>query len=143
MGNGRPPRRRVTHDKRIQIGGSGWFGRFLAMVLSVIEVPLCPFCGAVARPNILMFGDYDWIALRTEQQEMHLRDWLMRVKKLVVVEVGVGKAIPTLRRFGEANSTRVIRINPRDFSIAARQGVGLAERAAAGLERLDSLLNAS
>lgn len=109
----------------------------------ISEVPLCPFCGAVARPNILMFGDYDWIALRTEQQEMHLQNWLTRVEKLVVVEVGVGKNIPMLRRFGETHSARVIRINPHDFSIAARQGVGLSERAAAGLEKLDSLLNAS
>lgn len=36
MENGRPPPRRVAYGKGIQIGGSGWFGRLLAMVLSVI-----------------------------------------------------------------------------------------------------------
>lgn len=36
MENGRPPPRRVTYEKGIHAGGSGWFGRLLAVVLSVI-----------------------------------------------------------------------------------------------------------
>ncbi|SAL04298.1 hypothetical protein AWB78_06894 [Caballeronia calidae] len=36
MENGKPPPRRVTYEKDIQVGGSGWFGRLLAMALSVI-----------------------------------------------------------------------------------------------------------
>ena len=36
MQNGRPPPRRVTYEKGIQIGDTGWFGRFLAMVLGAI-----------------------------------------------------------------------------------------------------------
>ena len=36
MQNDRPPPRRVTYEKGIRIGGSGWFGRLLAAVLSVI-----------------------------------------------------------------------------------------------------------
>jgi hypothetical protein len=36
MDNGRPPPRRVTYEKEAHVGGSGWFGRSLAAVLSVI-----------------------------------------------------------------------------------------------------------
>ena len=36
MQNSRPPPRRVTHEKGIRIRGSGWVGRMLAAVLSVI-----------------------------------------------------------------------------------------------------------
>jgi hypothetical protein len=34
--NDRPPPWRVAYDKKIQIGGSGWFGRVLAMGLGAI-----------------------------------------------------------------------------------------------------------
>ena len=29
-------------------------------------LPRCPRCGAMARPNILMFGDWSWVEDRTE-----------------------------------------------------------------------------
>jgi NAD-dependent SIR2 family protein deacetylase len=83
-------------------------------------LPQCPRCSAIARPNILMFGDYSWIGARTEQQEMQLQDWLGDVGKnrLVVIECGAGKAIPTVRRAGEALQShfggRLVRINKRD-----------------------------
>jgi Flp pilus assembly protein TadB len=36
MRSDRTPPRRVTYEKGTRIGGSGWFGRLLAIVLSVI-----------------------------------------------------------------------------------------------------------
>jgi NAD-dependent SIR2 family protein deacetylase len=106
----------------------------------VSELPRCPECGAVARPNILMFGDYDWIALRTEEQEVRLHKWLASVEQLVVIEIGAGKAIPTVRDFSEQNGPRVIRINPRDFGIAPHHGIGLARGGVEGLELLDQAM---
>jgi NAD-dependent SIR2 family protein deacetylase len=108
----------------------------------VSDLPRCSACGAVARPNILMFGDYDWISLRTEQQEARLQAWLSKVERLVVIEIGAGKAIPTVRLFSEQYGPRVIRINPRDFGIASNQGIGLARNAVDGLKLLDHALNA-
>ena len=32
------------------------------------ELPQCPACGGLARPNILMFGDWGWVERRTELQ---------------------------------------------------------------------------
>ena len=105
------------------------------------ELPRCPSCGAVARPNILMFGDYDWIALRTERQEASLHAWLTGVERLVVIEIGAGKAIPTVRFFSEYNGPRVIRINPRDFGIAPDRGIGIARNGLEGLALIDRAMN--
>ena len=104
------------------------------------DVPLCPHCGAIARPNVVMYGDYDWIALRTEAQEARLRTWLAGVDRLVVVEIGAGTAIPTVRTFGEQQSPRLIRINPAQSRINARRGIGLAMGAEEALRKLDHLL---
>ncbi len=82
--------------------------------------PLCPHCGSVARPNILMFGDGGWIQDRTYDQEWRLESWVRksRGEKIVVIEMGAGKAIPTVRAVGErwmsGVNTTLIRINPRD-----------------------------
>jgi NAD-dependent SIR2 family protein deacetylase len=88
------------------------------------HVPLCPRCGAPARPNILMFGDYSWIGERTHRQEERFRTFLNRNagKRLVVVEMGAGTAVPTVRamseRIGQFSQARVIRINTREPEIS-------------------------
>ena len=89
------------------------------------HVPLCPRCGAAARPNILMFGDYGWIGDRTEHQHERFRAFVARQsgKRMVVIELGAGTAIPTVRamseRLGALSQARVIRINPREPQICA------------------------
>ena len=89
------------------------------------QVPLCPRCGAVARPNILMFGDYGWIEERTRRQRECFNRFLTEQngKRIVVVELGAGTAIPTVRatceRIGGFTGARVIRINPREPQISA------------------------
>ncbi len=87
--------------------------------------PHCRDCGAIARPNILMFGDWSWISDRTRQQDQNLQLWVESIKtsnlKLAVVEIGAGKAVPTVRHLSEniANQCRapLIRINPRDSEV--------------------------
>lgn len=89
------------------------------------HIPACIHCGGVARPNILMFGDYGWISERTARQERHFDEFLAdnRHNPLVVLEVGAGTAIPTIRftseRLGMGYGARVIRINPREAQIPA------------------------
>ncbi len=88
-------------------------------------VPECPNCRRVARPNILMFGDYSWLHQRTASQETNFDQFLQqnRSGNLVVVEMGAGSAIPTIRnlseRLGQRQQARVIRINPREPQIGA------------------------
>ncbi|HVE10838.1 MAG TPA: Sir2 family NAD-dependent protein deacetylase [Paraburkholderia sp.] len=106
----------------------------------VNAAPRCPHCGRIARPNILMFGDYDWVEHTTRQQLLRLGRWLTGVKRLVVVELGAGSALPTVRRFSERHGPRVIRINPREAGIATHVGVGIAGGAVESLRRVDACM---
>ena len=88
-------------------------------------LPKCPSCGAISRPNILMFGDWNWLSERSEQQANNLSRFLNNIQinrgKLVVIELGAGKAIPTVRykseRVSKEFDATFIRINPRDYDI--------------------------
>jgi NAD-dependent SIR2 family protein deacetylase len=105
------------------------------------EMPMCPRCGKLARPNILMFGDWGWVEKYSERQISRLDAWLQAPQRLVVVELGAGKALPTVRRFSERHGPRVIRINPREETIAPHFGVGIARGAMEGLQLLDERLH--
>lgn len=87
------------------------------------SIPKCRFCGGVARPNILMFGDWNWISLRTAEQEARFDAFLeeQRGRSTVIVEMGAGTAIPTIRytteRLGNRPGAVAVRINPREPQI--------------------------
>ena len=87
------------------------------------HIPTCIHCGSVARPNILMFGDWSWLSGRTRQQERHFDEFLTdsRDLPLAVIELGAGTAIPTIRslseRLGRQHGGAVIRINPREAQV--------------------------
>lgn len=92
--------------------------------LQAIEpLPKCRNCGRIARPNILMFGDWGWLDSRTSVQELRFDKWLNSIvnKKIVVLEIGAGNAVPTVRYKSESviasRNAILIRINPRDFSV--------------------------
>lgn len=104
--------------------------------------PVCPQCGAIARPNILMFGDGSWLEQRTEQQQARFAAWRKRVKQPLVIELGAGTAIPSVRMQAEATSRRLIRINPREAQIAHADGVSIGLGAVAGLTLLYKMLEA-
>ncbi|WP_226663463.1 SIR2 family NAD-dependent protein deacylase [Microbulbifer aggregans] len=82
--------------------------------LAIGPVPVCPDCGGVARPNILMFGDWHWNSQRADLQQSRYENWLNNVDKLVTIECGAGTAIPTVRNQGEYLDGTLIRINPRE-----------------------------
>jgi len=108
-------------------------------------LPSCPFCGRLARPNVLMFGDGGWQPRRSQEQALKLRDWLEAAesKKLAIVECGAGTAVPSVRRMSEQllerPGTRLVRINAREADVPAGQ-VGLAGNALAMLAAIDDLL---
>lgn len=103
--------------------------------------PSCPYCGKLARPNILMFGDYTWVEKYSEQQLARLDSWIPLVERLVVVELGAGRALPTVRRLSERHGPRVIRINPRENAISPAHGIGIACGAKEALQRIEDQLN--
>lgn len=80
------------------------------------ELPTCPRCGRVARPNILMFNDSAWVSSRSDQQAQRFDAWLQTNKRssLVVLEIGAGQAVQTIRHLSRTLGFPVVRINPRD-----------------------------
>ena len=81
------------------------------------SLPTCPRCGALARPNILMFGDYGWLSDRSDEQYLRWQRWRHQVGRIAVVEIGAGTAVPTVRRASERlalEGADLIRVNPRE-----------------------------
>lgn len=87
-----------------------------ATIRAVGDLPHCPNCGGLARPNILMFGDWEWISRRTDAQRRRYREWLagVRGRWVAAVELGAGLAIPTVRDECESRADVLVRINPRE-----------------------------
>jgi len=95
-------------------------------------LPRCPECGALARPNVLMFGDFAWVADAMEAQRRRYQQWLasVRGKQLVIIELGAGTALATIRWFGEKltgerTRTTLVRINPDASVVRVRSPVSL------------------
>ncbi len=111
------------------------------------RIPACISCGGVARPNILMFGDFSWLSDRTREQERRYDEFLTdhRNARLVVVELGAGTAIPTIRYMGErmaaTGKATLIRINPREAQVPPGQ-ISISAGAVEGLGRIEQYLKA-
>jgi NAD-dependent SIR2 family protein deacetylase len=104
-------------------------------------LPRCPRCGALARPNILMFGDGRWLDARTDEQYARFDRWRARVANLAVIELGAGTDVPSVRRMCESQGAPLIRINPREPHVAPGRGVGIALGALDALLGLRTLLS--
>lgn len=108
-------------------------------------LPTCPECHSLARPNVMMFNDWDWLPTRTDEQAQRQEAWLQSTGRPVVVELGAGTAIPSVRHFSQRIITefsgRLIRINPREWQVPTPLDVGLPVPALAGLQAIDTLLN--
>lgn len=87
-----------------------------------IAFPLCTDCKKSARPNVMMFGDRHWNPTYSKNQGVEnnyrLRDLENKGYRFVIIEIGAGTAVPTVRREGEKLAlkykTTLIRINPKD-----------------------------
>jgi NAD-dependent SIR2 family protein deacetylase len=109
-------------------------------------LPSCPQCGALARPNILMFGDGDWDERRSSLQEARLATWLGAVgtAPIGIIECGAGTAVPSVRWFCERLVAQkrgtLVRLNPRDPEVPRGQ-LGLALGALEGLTKIEASLS--
>ena len=110
-------------------------------------LPHCPTCGAIARPNILMFGDWNWLGDRSSAQSDKYHNWLNDLQaanaKLVIIELGAGRAVPTVRMESQKtfrrNNTEFIRINPRDYEVP-EGGISIPLGSKEGLERIVDII---
>lgn len=106
------------------------------------KLPACPRCGALARPNILMFGDFDWDESRASLQRRRFNAWLESVPhgRVAVVECGAGTAIPTVRRTSEVLADRLdgalVRVNVREPE-APPGAIGISAGALEALRAID------
>ena len=106
-------------------------------------LPTCPHCGCLARPNIVMFSDGEWLDFRQEIQKTALRQWLSRVERPVVIELGAGTSIPTVRMIGQQIDGPMIRINPRESQVSRKTDIGLPVAALEGLMGIATALAAA
>ncbi len=112
---------------------------------AVSSLPTCPACGALARPNILMFGDSRWNSTQTDAQMRRMTAWIKSLgeSRLVVVECGAGQAVPTVRitcqNIARQPGALLIRINTREPDVPAGH-IALPLGALAALQALDARL---
>lgn len=104
-------------------------------------LPVCPQCGGLARPNVLMFGDGSWISHRSDEQERRYLQWIKQVKqaKVVAIELGAGTAIPSVRWECQERAATLIRINPREADVPPGH-ISLPMGALEALTQIDQML---
>ncbi|UJR35042.1 hypothetical protein I4U23_027818 [Adineta vaga] len=86
------------------------------------NLPKCLYCKRLARPNVLMFGDGNYLGRRKNEQVLNFSNFQSNIEKmkgrLLIIELGAGTAVPTVRiesekRFADNRwNADFIRINP-------------------------------
>jgi NAD-dependent SIR2 family protein deacetylase len=107
--------------------------------------PSCPLCGSLARPNILMFGDWNWLGRRSQSQQQRETQWLESIAdseaRVVIVEMGAGTAIPSVRHFShrisQEHGAPIIRINPHESQVPSSRDIGFATGSLEALRGID------
>ena len=117
---------------------------------AVPPLPACPNCGGLARPNILMFGENNssracWDSARTDAQYRRLGSWLEGLnRRVVIIELGAGQAVPTIRLMSEdfvqQLGATLVRINPSDPQVPPG-GLSVPKGALEALRAIDERLS--
>ena len=138
-------------DGKMERSGTVRMLRSLFIETRFVLMVLCPRHGKIIRPNILMFGDWSWLGERSDRQGAQFSTWIKKkleqnpatcLDDVVVIEMGAGTAIPTVRRQGErlqAAGASLIRINPRE-SQGPPETLSIALGAKKGLQEIDKAL---
>ncbi len=107
------------------------------------NLPHCPVCSSLLRPNILMFGDWDYI--ENEYQANNYYQFMSDVKTPdVVFLIGSSGAVPTndyvankLKFYG----SKIVTINPaRDATQVCEPHIFLADTAKNALTKIASMI---
>ena len=93
----------------------------------------------------MMFSDWELLERREKQQAARMENWLSSMSRPVVVEIGAGSAIPSVRHFSHCIihefGGRLVRINPRESSAPTTFYVGLASGSRHALAEIDRVLH--
>jgi NAD-dependent SIR2 family protein deacetylase len=109
------------------------------------NIPYHTETNELLRPNILMFGDWQWLGGRAENQVDIMNAWIDKIKaqhaKVVIIELGAGSDIATVRYNSIALRDRLlgklIQINPKPGNTA---NIVLKLGALEALQAIDKLL---
>jgi NAD-dependent SIR2 family protein deacetylase len=106
------------------------------------SAPQCPDCGMLARPNIYMFDDYEWDCSRLTEKNRYLNKFIKSIspQETVVLEIGAGNAIPTIRQLSKKIKGHHIRINPEALPLNDDK-VEIRKSALHAIKAIDSHLN--
>lgn len=117
---------------------------FISETLRALDpLPRCGKCGALARPNVKLFDDAQWVGLNTRAQSAAFERWktLQNGRSVVIIECGAGTAVPAVRMASELAvrqlGATLIRINPHDAEVPAGH-VSIPLPAREALKRLDA-----
>lgn len=108
-------------------------------------LPTCPHCGALARPNALMFNDQRWIGDGARVQERALTAWFERQlgKRIAFIELGAGSTVPNVRfqceLWSRALGVPLVRINPTEPD-GPEGTIGLAMPALDALRAINAIM---
>lgn len=106
------------------------------------ELPTCPQCGLIARPNVLYFEDHDFCPERYEIQLEQYRQFMEHatLRTPLAIEIGAGTLLPTLRH-ESLKFDHVIRINPDpDDNFSNDNTIHIQKNALEALRRLNELI---
>eukprot|EP00794_Sanderia_malayensis_P003186 gene3186-3657_t len=104
----------------------------------------------LARPNVLMFNDWYFIDDREQEQQHRYQTFVARLRAescpFVVIEIGAGLAVPTIRWLGESIVREsahgmMIRINPVDTDIPSKHHVSLPIGGLEALKKIDGIID--
>lgn len=112
--------------------------------MSANNMPLCPECGSLLRPNIQMFGDFEYI--ENEYQYACYEDFLSGCPRIdMAFLIGSSSQIPTndyIAKRLQQNGTKIVTINPDISSTAVcRPDIFLQEKSLDALLAIEQILD--
>lgn len=104
------------------------------------EMPLCPNCGDILRPQVLMFNDPYFLWTKVEEQSMRYREWEVNYNYKLGIELGAGTYVPSIRNFSHERTEQTIRINPHQPTINRPQDISIPSTAVEGIDLIIKIL---
>ena len=113
---------------------------FTRLLESDSEMPLCPDCGDILRPQVLMFNDPYFLWTKTEEQSRRYLEWEANYQYKLGIELGAGTYVPSIRNFSHERTEQTIRINPHQPGINRRQDISMPSTAVDGIDLIIKIL---
>jgi NAD-dependent SIR2 family protein deacetylase len=92
-----------------------------------------------------MFSDWGWIQERTAKQRENLDRWMEQhnSSKLLVLEFGAGKSVPTVRmtceEIARSNKGKLIRVNLREADSSSIEIIPIELTAKEAIQRMSEI----